>query len=294
VGLTKDYGQLRAVDSLHLDVPLQSIFGFLGPNGAGKTTTIRMLLGLIRPTAGSFEILGHSVDRPGHPVLASVGALVEQPGFLRHLSGRRNLELYAAAGPEPDRPRTQRIDEVLALVQLTAAAGRKVKTYSHGMKQRLGVAQTLLNDPQLLVLDEPTDGLDPEGIRDMRELMRRLVAGGRTIFLSSHLLHEVEQLCDRAAVISRGQLIAAGTVSDLRGGVVLRLHTPDAARAVAVARNLAVEAREDGDSVVLHPGAVPPEDLVRAWVTDGVRVRALVPERAGLEQIYLELVGGKP
>jgi ABC-2 type transport system ATP-binding protein len=290
-GLTKDYGTLRAVDTLDLDVPEGSVFGFLGPNGAGKTTTIRMVLGLVRPTAGSVEILGERIDRPGHPVLAHLGALVEQPAFYGHLSGRANLDLWGRCGPEPDRPRRERIDGVLHTVGLTEAAGRKVKTYSHGMRQRLGMAQALLNEPRLVVLDEPTDGLDPQGIRETRDLLRSLVADARTVFLSSHLLHEVEQVCDHVAVINDGRLVAAGPVADLRGAESLRLHTPDIDRATAVVAALGGESAVIGGTLSIRLPNTPPEDLVRRLVEDGVRVRALVPERAGLEEVYFQLVG---
>jgi len=288
--LTKDYGHLRAVNQVSFDVPRGSVFGFLGPNGAGKTTTIRMVLGLVHPTAGQIAILGREVTAPGDGVLAAVGALVEEPAFYKNLSGRRNLLLYASMGPEPVRPRRERVDDVLGKVGLTDAASRKVKTYSHGMRQRLGVAQALLNEPDLLVLDEPTNGLDPAGIREMRVLMRDL-SGAHTVFLSSHLLHEVEQVCDHAAVINRGELVASGTVGELRGAETLRLETPDAADAAAVVAALGGSAEPLPGGLRVDLAGAAPEDLVRRLVDAGVRVRAVVPERAGLEEVYLQLVG---
>jgi len=288
--LTKDYGHLRAVNQVSFDVPRGSVFGFLGPNGAGKTTTIRMVLGLVHPTAGQIAILGREVTAPGDGILAAVGALVEEPAFYKNLSGRRNLLLYASMGPEPVRPRRERVDDVLDKVGLTDAASRKVKTYSHGMRQRLGVAQALLNEPDLLVLDEPTNGLDPAGIREMRVLMRDL-SGAHTVFLSSHLLHEVEQVCDHAAVINRGELVASGTVGELRGAETLRLETPDAADAAAVVAALGGSAEPLPGGLRVDLAGAAPEDLVRRLVDAGVRVRAVVPERAGLEEVYLQLVG---
>ena len=272
--------QVEAVAGVDLNVRRGEIFGFLGPNGAGKTTTIRMVLGLVHPTAGQIAILGREVTAPGDGVLAAVGALVEEPAFYKNLSGRRNLLLYASMGPEPVRPRRERVDDVLGKVGLTDAASRKVKTYSHGMRQRLGVAQALLNEPDLLVLDEPTNGLDPAGIREMRVLMRDL-SGAHTVFLSSHLLHEVEQVCDHAAVINRGELVASGTVGDLRGAETLRLETPDATSAAAVVRAMGASAEPVTDGLRIDLAGARPEDLVRRLVEAGVRIR----------EVYLQLVG---
>jgi ABC-2 type transport system ATP-binding protein len=214
--LTKRYGtRILAVDRVSLTVRRGEVYGFLGPNGAGKTTTLRMLLGLIRPTSGRASVLGRP---PGDPEgLARVGALVESPAFYPYLSGRDNLRVMARYANAPKR----RIETALDLVDLADRARDKFATYSLGMKQRLGVAATLLKDPELLILDEPTNGLDPAGMADMRALIRRLGSGERTVLLSSHLLGEVEQTCDRVGVISRGRLIAESTVEELRGGSAL-------------------------------------------------------------------------
>jgi ABC-type multidrug transport system ATPase subunit len=211
--LTKRYGpRIVAVDHVSLRVRRGEVYGFLGPNGAGKTTTLRMLLGLVRPTSGTASVLGRP---PGDPEgLARVGALVESPAFYPYLSGRDNLRVIARYANAPKK----RIETALDLVDLADRARDKFATYSLGMKQRLGVAATLLKDPELLILDEPTNGLDPAGMADMRALIRRLGSGERTVLLSSHLLGEVEQICDRVGVISRGRLIAESTVQELRGG----------------------------------------------------------------------------
>ena len=251
-GLTKRYGELAAVDGLDLSIDRGVLYGFLGPNGAGKTSTIRMLLGLVYPTAGRVELLGEPVVDGRGPgprarlALRRVGAIVEEPAFWRYLSGRRNLEYFArAAGPAADRrARLARVDEVLALVDLTAAAGKRVKAYSQGMRQRLAIALALLGAPEVLVLDEPTNGLDPQGMREVRLLLRRLADEGTTVFVSSHLLAEVEAMCDRVGVLAHGRLVAEGPPSGLRRGAarassleareVLRVEVDDAARARAV------------------------------------------------------------
>jgi len=210
--LTKDYGSLRAVDDLNLEVYSGECFGFLGPNGAGKTTTIGMMLGLVHPTAGSVEILGQPVTPGRTEALRKVGALVGTPGFYPYLSARQHLRLLARMY---DQVTSTRVDDVLTLVGLAADADRPVGTYSTGMKQRLGLAAALLHEPPLLILDEPTNGLDPLGMAEIRVLLRRLVDQGTTVFLSSHLLHEVEQICDRVAILHQGRLLALGAVSEL-------------------------------------------------------------------------------
>ncbi len=258
---------MPAVDHLDLRVPAGLLYGFLGPNGAGKTTTIRMLLGLIHPTAGSAEVLGQAVaPGRGTAVLRRVGALVEEPAAYRYLSGRRNLEYYAkVAGPRDDaRRRLARVDEVLALVDLTAAAGKRVRAYSQGMRQRLAIARALLGAPDVLVLDEPTNGLDPQGIAEIRALLRRLADDGTTVFVSSHLLAEVEAMCDRVGVLAHGRLVAEGPPSNLRpAGTRLRVTVDDPARALALLATLPGVTPETPDpgagTAGGGPGAVPRE-----------------------------------
>src|SRR5487761_341517 len=225
-GLSKRYGNgVLAVDSVEMSVRRGEVYGFLGPNGAGKTTTLRMLVGLIRPTSGTATVAGHP---PGHPAgLAKFGSLVEAPGFYPYLSGRENLKVVADfAGISH-----KRVGEVLEIVELASRAGRKFGTYSTGMKQRLGVAAALLKDPDLLILDEPTNGLDPQGMAEMRKLIKDIGQGERTVLLSSHLLGEVEQICDRVGVISNGKLVKQSTVQELIGekGVIVKAEPADRA-----------------------------------------------------------------
>lgn len=301
-GLTKRYGDIAAVDALDLDVERGQLYGFLGPNGAGKTTTIRMALGLILPSAGEVDLLGQPVRADRAP-LERVGALVEEPAFWKYLSGRKNLEYFARAGAGADRTGTRarlgRIDEVLESVGLTAAAGKRVKAYSQGMRQRLGLALALLGDPELLVLDEPTNGLDPSGMREMRVLLRRLADAGTTIFVSSHLLSEVEAMCDRVGVMAQGRLVAQGPPSSLRGATDrVRVEVDDAAAARSVAARLpgvgVTEGPERGAGAlrVTFADGVAAADLNAALVGAGVRVHALAPERDSLEDVFLHLVEG--
>ncbi len=296
--LTKRYrgGQL-AVDALDLTVPAGSVFGFLGPNGSGKTTTIRMLMGLIEPTSGTARVLGQPMPRATRAVLPHVGALIEGPALYGFLSGRDNLARYDAADPTAD-PRTRRTRVAAALdrVGLTAAAGKKAKAYSLGMKQRLGLAAALLQPRRLLVLDEPTNGLDPQGMREIRFLVRELALDGITVFLSSHLLDEIEQVCTHAAVMAQGRLITQGPVAELAAGARGRLvvTTPDAVDAARVLKEQGV-----GDVVVTEDrvtGEVPDgdrelADLNAALVGAGVRVRGFGVERASLEDAFVALTG---
>ncbi|WP_329136903.1 ABC transporter ATP-binding protein [Streptomyces sp. NBC_00670] len=294
--LTKRYrgGQL-AVDGLDLTVPAGSVFGFLGPNGSGKTTTIRMLMGLIEPTSGTAHVLGRPMPRAGRAVLPHVGALIEGPALYGFLSGRDNLLRYDAADPTADpRTRRARVGAALDRVGLTAAAGKKARAYSLGMKQRLGLAAALLQPRRLLVLDEPTNGLDPQGMREIRTLVRELASDGTTVFLSSHLLDEIEQVCTHVAVMARGRLLTQGPVAELAAGARGRLvvTTPDAADAARVLKEQGV------DDVVLAEDRVtgePPEgelaDLNAALVAAGVRVRGFAVERASLEDAFVALTG---
>jgi ABC-type multidrug transport system ATPase subunit len=291
-GLTKDYGTRRAVDNISLAIPPGGVFGFLGPNGAGKTTTIRMLLGLIRPSGGSGSILGHDIVGEQAKILPRVGAIVESPAFYPYMSGRDNLRVLARTAGHED---ARRIGEVLELVDLASRAGDKVKTYSLGMKQRLAIAAALLNDPQVIFLDEPTNGLDPAGTVEIRELIRRLGADGRTIFLSSHLLHEVEQVANEVAIIDKGKLVTQGYVADMtrQGGSLLVEAEPlPIVRQVAERLGAASEARgERSTELRLAPERAP--DLVAALVQAGVQVFQVTPQRSSLEQLFLSLTGSE-
>ncbi|MGW6603824.1 ATP-binding cassette domain-containing protein [Streptomyces sp. NPDC055036] len=300
-GLTKRFrgGQL-AVDRLDLAVPAGSVFGFLGPNGSGKTTTIRMLMGLIEPTAGSASLLGRPMPRAARAVLPQVGALIEGPALYGYLSGRENLVRYDSADPTADpRTRRARVTDALDRVGLTAAAGKKAKAYSLGMKQRLGLASALLRPRRLLVLDEPTNGLDPQGMREIRTLVRELAADGTTVFLSSHLLDEIEQVCTHAAVMAQGRLITQGPVAELAAGTRGRLAvtTPDPGEAARVLKELGVtdvvvaEDRVSGELPTGGTEPVDPADLNAALVRAGVRVRAFGQERASLEDAFVALTG---
>ncbi|MEV8061534.1 ABC transporter ATP-binding protein [Streptomyces antimycoticus] len=304
-GLTKRYrgGQL-AVDALDLSVPRGSVFGFLGPNGSGKTTTIRMLMGLIEPTSGRARLLGEPMPRAARSVLPRVGALIEGPALYPFLTGRDNLLRYDAADPTADpRTRVPRVEAALDRVGLAAAAGKKARAYSLGMKQRLGLAAALLQPRELLVLDEPTNGLDPQGMREIRSLVRELAEEGTTVFLSSHLLDEIEQVCTHAAVMAQGRLIAQGTVAELAAGSRGRLvvTTPDPADAVRILKEYGVtdlvilDERVSGELPVPGPGTddAPLElaDLNAALVRAGVRVRAFGAERASLEDAFVALTG---
>ncbi|MFE4640030.1 ATP-binding cassette domain-containing protein [Streptomyces sp. NPDC056730] len=300
-GLTKRYrgGQL-AVDRLDLSVPAGSVFGCLGPNGSGKTTTIRMLMGLIEPTAGSASLLGRPMPRAARAVLPEVGALIEGPALYGYLSGRENLVRYDSADPTADpRTRRARVTDALDRVGLTAAAGKRAKAYSLGMKQRLGLASALLRPRRLLVLDEPTNGLDPQGMREIRTLIRELAADGTTVFLSSHLLDEIEQVCTHAAVMAQGRLITQGPVAELAAGTRGRLAvtTPDPGEAARVLKELGVtdvvvaEDRVSGELPTGGAEPVDPADLNAALVRAGVRVRAFGQERASLEDAFVALTG---
>jgi ABC-type multidrug transport system ATPase subunit len=296
---------LTAVDGIDLDVQPGDLFGFLGPNGAGKTTTIRMLLGLTRPTSGAIEVLGHPVGTsPRHTqaALERVGTMVEGPAFYPYLSGTRNLAIFDAAGPGGSRrTRKQRIVEVIDRVGLADVGDRPVKAYSLGMRQRLGLASALLRTPKLLVLDEPTNGLDAQGIHELRTMFVELVAEGTTIVLSSHLLAEVELICTRAAMMAAGRIVAQDRVADLLAPTGwIRLSTPDGEKLLRMLddgpfRSELVtdpSAVRDGLTTVrIGLGQRPPELLVKALVADDVRVRELVIERRTLEDVFLERTG---
>ncbi len=296
-GLSKAFGSQRAVDGIDLVVPRGAVFGFLGPNGSGKTTTIRMLLGLVSATAGTIRVLGEPMPSRTRTVLPRVGALVEGPAFYPFLSGRANLtRLDAADRCSSGRTRAARVDAALERVGLTAAAGKRVHAYSLGMKQRLGIANALLRPRELLVLDEPTNGLDPQGTREVRALVRSLADEGATVFVSSHLLSEIEQVCSHAGVMSAGRLVAQGTLKELRraGRPRVVVRTPDvaAARTVLAALGLELleETREQAASALLADGTAP-EDVTSALVAAGARVRGLAVEGSTLEERFVELTG---
>jgi ABC-2 type transport system ATP-binding protein len=289
-GLTKRFGNgVLAVDSVDMSVRRGEVYGFLGPNGAGKTTTLRMLLGLIRPSSGSAQIAGH---KPGDPAgLARIGSLIEGPGFYPYLSGRENLRVIADYASVDGR----RVDEVLDMVELTSRAGRKFGTYSTGMKQRLGVAAALIKDPDLLILDEPTNGLDPQGMAEMRKLIKDIGQGERTVVLSSHLLGEVEQICDRVGVISGGRLVTQSTVQELIGepGVLVRAEPVDRAQDV-LNRIFGAEAvsRRDG-AIYLKTDPSHSVDINRQLMSSGVGVSELRPVERSLEEVFFQLTGEK-
>jgi ABC-2 type transport system ATP-binding protein len=287
VALTKRYGETTAVRELNLTVLPGEIYSFLGPNGAGKTTTLRMLLGLVRPSSGEVRLLGRE---PGPAFLDRVGALIEGPAFYPYLSGHGNLRVLAGhAGVD-----RSRVDEVLDTAGLTERAKDKYATYSLGMKQRLGLAAALLKKPRLLILDEPANGLDPAGIADMRVTLKKLAAEGCTVLLSSHLLAEVEQVCDRIGVITRGRLVAETTVADLRDGGSLRLvaRPVERARARLTALLGAEATRFDGAGFDLD---VEPDQAARInaeLVGAGVSVSELAWRGPDLEHTFFELTGG--
>ncbi|WP_345802386.1 ABC transporter ATP-binding protein [Microbacterium sp. AZCO] len=296
--LTKRFGAQTAVDAVALDVPHGAVFGFLGPNGSGKTTTIRMLLGLVRPTAGEARVLGRSVPDALQVVLPRVGALVEGPAFAPFLTGRQNLRRFdAAARHTASGTRRRRVDEALERVGLTTAADKRVHAYSLGMKQRLGIANALLMPRELLVLDEPTNGLDPQGTREVRSLIRALAAEGSTVFVSSHLLAEVEQVCTHVGVMSAGRLVASGTLDELRRGDgrgCVQVQTPDVARAREVLERAGIRTMDAAPSTLtgaLVPDGPEPEEIVAALVRAEVRVRGFAVERASLEDRFVELTG---
>jgi ABC-2 type transport system ATP-binding protein len=289
--LTKRFNGRVAVDDVDLRVPRGVAFGYLGPNGAGKTTLIRMLLGLTPATSGSMRVLGRAVPERRAEALAEVGAIVEDPRFHGHLTGRENLAIVAAARGGGAH---KRIDASLERVGLTARANERVKTYSLGMRQRLGIARCLLADPQLLILDEPMNGLDPAGIQEFRRFVRSFVDEGRTIVLSSHLLDEVEKTCDAVAIVDQGRIVAQGSLAELRGGAAptLLVETPDAeaARSLLAAHPAVASVTTDGAALRLtlaDAAAVP--DLNRRLVDAGLDVLRLEPARASLEDRFLEI-----
>ncbi len=284
-GLTKRFGSVTAVDSVDLDVQPGDVYGFLGANGSGKTTTVRMMLGLILATSGTVELLGEAMPKRAHQVLPRVGSLIEGPGAYGHLDARTNLRLLDASGPHADRrTRSKRIEDALEEVGLTGTGRKPVKAFSLGMRQRLGLAAALLQRPELLVLDEPTNGLDPQGIREIRELLLRLNRAGTTVFLSSHLLAEIEQMCTRVGVLDRGRLVIQDSLANLQEPTGMTIVITREPAAAVAALNGRLRAR-DGNRLVVDGG--PTADVNELLVRAGVPVDELGPERHSLEQVIL-------
>ena len=288
-GLVKRFGDRAAVDGVDLVVPQGSAFGFLGPNGAGKTTLIRTLVGLTRPTSGEVALLGLAQPQKRREALARVGAIVEEPRFHPHLSGRENLQIVAAAR---DRVADSRISGALERVGLAQRAGDRVKTYSLGMRQRLGIARCLLADPALLILDEPMNGLDPAGILEMRRLIRAFVDEGRTVFLSSHLLDEVEKTCDHIAIVDRGRVILQGSVAEIASSgqptLLIAVDDLEVTHALLAREPRVTHVEVEGAELRLTlADGLDPAELNQALVGAGVRVSRLEPARATLEEKFL-------
>lgn len=292
-GLTKRFGKLEAVKDLNLELRRGEVFGFLGPNGAGKSTTVGMILGLVEPTAGSIELFGMKMENNRWAALRRVGAIIEEPAFYPYLSGRDNLEAISRA---IGGVRKGKINEVLERVNLLERAGDKYSHYSMGMKQRLGIASTLLRDPELIILDEPTSGLDPAGTKEVRDLIPQLAHESRAVFLCSHLLHEVELVCERVAIIKEGVMIANAPVQELlTQGQVLQIKVDDPIRAAAVLKSLdwikSVKT-ENGYLIVDAPkGAVSRINQVLAQ--NNIFASELVGRNISLESVFLQLTGGE-
>jgi ABC-2 type transport system ATP-binding protein len=290
-GLTKDFGDLRAVDNLSLDLEQGGVIGFVGPNGAGKSTTIRMLLGLVKPTTGEADVLGHSIKNPS-AYLHRVGALIEAPAFYPSLTGEENLQVFTKLGGHDQ----HRIPEMLHIVDLSDRGGDKYKNYSLGMKQRLGIALALLPDPDLLVLDEPTNGLDPQGIVEIRKLLMELGAGGKTVFVSSHLLAEIQAACDSIVMIDHGGVVFSGTMVDLlsRNSPTIRAaaeNETDTNRLIELAANAGYRAtRVNGAIEIDAPSAWAPDLNRLAWQA-GITLRELQATSADLEEAFFAMTG---
>lgn len=295
-GLTKSFGDHKAVNDLTLEVPPGSVFGFLGPNGSGKTTTIRMLLGLASPTSGDIRVLGHAIPQALDQALPSVGALVEGPAFYPYLSGRANLARMDSADRFSDSStRAERVEGALARVGLLNASEKKAGAYSLGMKQRLGLANALLKPRELLILDEPTNGLDPQGTREVRNLIRALAAEGITIFLSSHLLSEIEQLCSHVAVMSQGRLVAHGSLDELRSQAETRLvidvDDVDAATTLVKGKGITQITTEGSRITAVIDDRVDVAGITKKLVNAGVGVSSITTETPSLEEYFVELTG---
>ena len=287
--LTKHYGKLVAVDDLNLEVHRGEVFGFLGPNGAGKSTTMSMMLGLIAPTSGNIEVFGLSVKNNLADILGKTGAVMESPGFYPYLSGWDNLKVFASISRQGT---DDRIKEVLKLIDLADRAQDKFSGYSQGMKQRLAIACALLHDPEFIIFDEPTNGLDPAGMKEIRELMIKLGQEGKTIFLNSHLLHEVEQVCNHVAIIKKGKVIASGAPNDLiKHGDTVQIRVTDIDKAVALLNeeDWVSSITREGDLLILKAPAEKRTDISALLAKNGVFVSEMKARNESLESIFLEL-----
>jgi len=286
--LVKHFGQVKAVDGVSLQVPHGQVYGFLGPNGSGKTTTIGMILGLLHPTAGSVTLFGDPVTPAQTRPLRRVGALVGAPTLVPYLSARQNLKLLTHLSPELP---SGRVDEILEIANLNEAANRRVGQFSTGMKQRLGIAMALLHEPELLILDEPTNGMDPAGMREIRVLLSQLAEQGVTIFISSHLLHEVEQICDRVAVLKKGQVIAEGNVKDLLGEqtiVRVRVNCPNTAARCLHTLSGVTNVQPNGAYITVS--GVSSQEVVAHLTSNDIIPSEVSTGRPDLESIFLELI----
>jgi len=289
--LKKYFGSVRAVDGVSLEVRRGQVYGFLGPNGSGKTTTIGMILGLVRPTSGTVSLFGELITPYNNRPLHRVGALVGAPSLMPYLSARQNLELLTKLSQET---RSNRIEEVLELVGLDGNAKQRTSQFSTGMKQRLGIAMSLVNEPELLILDEPTNGMDPSGMYEIRTLLSELAYHGVTVFISSHLLHEIEQVCDRVAVLKKGKMVAEGKVANLLGEnqiVKLRVASPN--QAVHMLRQLPGCSDIHSNGAYVTVSGLPSEDILAHLVANGIIPSEVKMGRLDLEHIYLELTNGE-
>jgi ABC-2 type transport system ATP-binding protein len=290
--LTKMFGEHAAVDQLTFSVPSGTIFGFLGPNGAGKTTTIGMMLGLIPPTSGTARIFGHDVKQELPDVLTRTGALVERPAFYPYLSGRTNITLFARQAGITD---PQRIEEVLRIVDMMERADAKFGGYSTGMKQRIGIATALVTDPDLVILDEPTNGLDPAGQREIRALVRRLADTGHTVFLSSHILAEVQEVCTHVAIINRGKLVSIGRMEDILAGteqLLIDVDRPDQAQQTLTGIDFIDAVQVQNGQILVDAPFEMASEINRILVENGFAVSQLRHREGRLEERFLELTGG--
>ena len=290
-GLTKQYGSIRAVDQLSLQVPRGGVFALLGPNGSGKTTTMGILLGLIKATSGSIRLFGEPIGGVRPHALRRIGAIVEEPSFYPYLSGRNNLRYFQGIGGKESR---KEVDRLLEMVGLSERSNSKFNTYSMGMKQRLGIAYALLGDPEVLFLDEPTNGLDPAGMAEVRTLIREFGSSGHTVLLSSHLLHEVEQVCDSVAILSRGRLIAQGKVQELlKGQDAVRLTTTDDIQALGIlsALDWVAEVRTEDEALVVTAPSERSSELTAALAQAGIYVREISSAKLSLEEYFLDVTG---